>query len=296
MVKQVKDQVPDDVEEMNKDPLPYILFEEEGYFNDYEYPKVSVVIPTYNCAQIISLTLESVLDQQYPDFELIIVDGGSQDRTLEVIKSFRDDRIRILSVSGYHRYEMLNRGITRAFGQYIAFLFPGDYYVWRHTLKLMMTKALEFSTPDLIYCGAILRDGKGELKNLYRPLTHELLRMGQQPTTLQSCFFKKDTFKKIGKFDTDLQMRGGFDLLCRFMQASNLRFGSVHRILTDYDLRIVNIKMVVTHFFESMRIVYKYFGFMAALQWLRHQKDASRLFNLWLSKVKVSFLGRTGSL
>ncbi|WP_098039212.1 glycosyltransferase [Estrella lausannensis] len=275
-----------------KDPLPYVLFEEEGYFNDYEYPKVTIVVPTYNCAQIISLTLETILDQQYPDFEVAIIDGGSQDRTLEVIKSFRDDRIRLYSVTGFHRYEMLNRGITRALGQYIAFLFPGDYYVWRHTLKLMMTKALELNSPDLIYCGAILRDGRGDLKNLYRPLTQDLLRMGQQPTTLQSCFFKKEMFKKIGKFDTGLKLRGGFDLLCRFMQASDLRFGSVHRILTDYDLRIVTKEMVVTHFFESMRIVYRYFGLRATLRWLKHQKDISRLFKLWFSRLKVSFLGR----
>lgn len=293
MAKQRDDQTTAPLaEEKPKEALSYVLFEEEGYFNDYEYPKVTVVIPTYNCAQIISLTLETVLDQQYPDFEVAVIDGGSQDRTLEVVKSFRDDRIRIFSVSGFHRYEMMNRGITRASGQYIAFLFPGDFYVWRHTLKLLMTKALELDSPDLIYCGAILRDGKGTLKHLYRPLTQDLLRMGQQPTTLQSCFFKKDIFRKIGKFDTALELRGGFDLLCRFMQTSNLRFGSVHRILTDYDLRIVTRKMVVAHFFESMRIVYRYFGLKMTLRWLIHQKDTSRLFNLWLSKLKVSFLGR----
>jgi len=87
------------------------LLQSEEKYQDYEFPRVSIVIPTYNSTEKISLTLESVLNQHYPDFEIITVDAGSTDRTLEVIKNFRDERIHIYSVSGFQRYEMLNKGV-----------------------------------------------------------------------------------------------------------------------------------------------------------------------------------------
>src|ERR1700733_13045087 len=95
------------------------LLEENKKYNDYEFPSVSVIIPTFNSTEKISLTLESVLAQIYPDFEIIIVDAGSTERTLEVIKNYRDERIRLYSIPGYQRYEMLNKGISQAKGEYI---------------------------------------------------------------------------------------------------------------------------------------------------------------------------------
>ena len=95
------------------------LVQEIEKYHDYEFPFVSVIIPVYNNAQSISATLESVLEQDYPLFEVVVVDGGSSDRTLEIVKSYHDDRIHIYTVSGYERYEMLNKGITQAKGRYL---------------------------------------------------------------------------------------------------------------------------------------------------------------------------------
>src|SRR5262249_23677584 len=145
-----------------------------------------------NCSQSIAATIGSVLIQDYPSFELIIIDAESTDRTVEVIKRFRDDRILLYSVSDYQRYEMMNKGISLAQGEYINFLFPGDFYLSKFALKLMMTLALKQKKPDLIYCGTLLRDGKSEVKILCRHLDIPLLKRGQQPTSLQSCWFKTE--------------------------------------------------------------------------------------------------------
>jgi glycosyltransferase involved in cell wall biosynthesis len=263
-----------------------------NFFSDYEYPKVSIVIPTFNCVQVIILTLESVLNQVYPDFEIIIIDGGSTDRTLEIIKGLRSDRIKIYSMAGTQRYEMLNKGIALSSGQYIGFLFPGDFYISRQTLKHMMTLVLEKHFPSLVFCGALIRDGKRELKILLRPLIIHYLKQGQQPTSLQSCWFKSEIFKELGKFNTSMEMRGGFDLFCRFVLSNRYKAEPTSRVLTDYDLRRVTWKMVATHFFETFRILFHYFGFFTVWKWLFLQKDFKRFFYLWLSSVKVAFLGR----
>ncbi|MCB1112696.1 MAG: glycosyltransferase, partial [Chlamydiia bacterium] len=223
---------------------------DEGKYQDYEYPKVSIVLPTYNCAQVIGLTLESILNQEYPDFEVIIVDGGSTDRTLEIVKNYREEKVRIFSVSGFQRYEMLNKGISQGTGAYFNFLFPGDYYIYRKTLKYLMGMALDYQSPHMVFCGTMLRGGKTDLKIMYRHLSASLLKKGHQPTSLQSCWLHADVFKKIGKFNTTLKLRGGFDLFCRFVLHHHLKTVSTTRVLTDYDLRLVTRPMIATHFWE----------------------------------------------
>lgn len=92
------------------------------------FPKVSVVIPTKNHGAEIAFTLESLLAQDYPHLEIVIIDAHSTDRTLEIAKSFRSEKIRILSVSQYALSEMWNRGLMATKGDYLSFLEPGTTY------------------------------------------------------------------------------------------------------------------------------------------------------------------------
>lgn len=256
-----------------------------------EFPKVSIVIPTRNDAQLIAGTLESILVQDYPSFEIIVVDS-SEDRTVETIKNYHSDKIRIFSVSKCRRYEMLNKGLSQASGKYVNFLFPGDFYIYKETLKYMMLLALENKSPQMIFCGTLLRDGKSDVKILYRPFNLELLKKGQQPTSLQSCWFRKETLKELGKFNPNYSMRGGYELMCRFALKKEYRVVSANRVLIDYDLRSVTRRMVLTHFWETLRTVQHFFGFMASARWLAYQNEMRRFMKLWLHSLKVAFYGR----
>lgn len=278
------------MEEMNfNQGLPHELYPES------DYPKVSIIIPTYNCSQIIGNTLDSLLSQVYPSFEIIIIDAGSKDRTIEVVKHYRNKMIRIFAVTTYNRYEMLNKGISLAQGNYINIIFPGDYYISKENLHTMMGFAISAHFPDLVFCGCMIRDGRSEAKLLFRNLTLDLLKQGQQPTNLQSCWFKSSLFRKIGKFDTSLQLRGGFDLLCRFMlqKDDEFRHSSIKKILLDYDLQGVTRHMIVLHFFETFKVLRRYFGLKNAIAWLLfRQKDTRRYLKSLGRSLKVAFLGR----
>lgn len=266
------------------------LLRAESKYKPEDYPPISIVIPTKNTAQLISNTLESVLSQDYPNFEIIVIDSSS-DRTLEAIKGYHENKIRIYSVSQCNLYEMLNKGLSQATGQYVNFLFPGDFYIYRETFKCMMILALENNKPQLVYCGTLLRDAAGETKILYRELNLELLRNGQQPTSLQSCWFRADCLRELGKFDPSYKLRGGFELMCRFCLREKHRVASVKRVLTDYDLRAVTRRMVLIHFWETMKTVHRYFGFLATLHWILHQRDIGRFLKLWWHSLKVAFSG-----
>ena len=269
------------------------LIPEPEHLRDSDYPKVSVIVPTQNSATLIADTLESLLSQDYVDFEVVIIDAASTDRTLEIIRSLKDARVRIYSVSSYSRYEMLNKGITHSYGTYLNFLFPGDFYIHKSVLKDVLRLSVTEPKPYLIYGGTLIRDGKSETKILFRELTIDLLKSGRQPSSLQSCWFKCETFKEIGKFNTDLKQRGGYDLLCRFMLNGNLSYKSTSRVVTDYDLRAVTRKMVVKHFLETMYIVNKYFGFSYVLKWLYNQNDSTRYLKLWWKSMRVALFGKT---
>ncbi|MCB1113358.1 MAG: glycosyltransferase [Chlamydiia bacterium] len=266
--------------------------EEWDQSGDHLLPKVSIIIPTLNSAPLIASTLETLLEQDYPDYEIIVIDAASKDRTMEVVKSLRDNRVKVYSVSSYSRYEMLNKGITHAEGEYLNFLFPGDFYLHQKTLRTMIRLAQENENPSMVYCGTVLRAREKPARILYRKLTLNLLRSGRQPTSLQSCWFKSDVFKRLGMFDTGLQQRGGLDLMCRIMLNGTLKSASTNRVFTDYDLRAVTQDMVVRHFWETMQIVNRYFGFGATLVWLCRQKDIGRYLKLWRKSLKAAFTGK----
>lgn len=264
--------------------------ENEG--EDYLLPKVSIVIPTKNSAPLIASTLETLLQQDYPDFEIIVIDAASQDRTIEVVKSLRDPRVKVYSVTDYSRYEMLNKGITHAEGEYLNFLFPGDFYLNNYTLRTMIRLAKKYGNPSMIYCGTVLRSREKDIKVMYRRLNLKLLRSGRQPTSLQSCWFRHDIFKRLGMFDSSLEQRGGLDLMCRMLLDGELKVASTNKVFTDYDLRSVTQKMVVRHFWETMRVVSRYFGPWAVVVWLFKQKDLSRFLTLWKRSFKAAFTGK----
>ncbi|MBD2177249.1 glycosyltransferase [Pseudanabaena sp. FACHB-1998] len=91
-------------------------------------PLISVIIPTYNHEKYIAETIQSVLDQTFKDFELIVINDGSTDRTEEIIQKFKDDRIRYIYQQNQGPSRASNRGILEAKGTYICLLAGDDVY------------------------------------------------------------------------------------------------------------------------------------------------------------------------
>lgn len=88
--------------------------------------KVSVIIPTYNYGRFLGEAIQSVLDQTFTDFELIVVDDGSTDNTKEVVSSFKDSRIKYIFQENCGVSAAQNTGIRASTGEYIAILGSDD--------------------------------------------------------------------------------------------------------------------------------------------------------------------------
>lgn len=256
-----------------------------------EKPEFSIILPTYNASQSISMTLETILAQDFQRFEVIVVDGGSNDRTLEMIKNFYDQRIRICLIAGHHRYEMLNKGISLAHGQYINFLFPGDYYLNRNILSYVLEEIKKSDFPSIFFGLSLRRDIKSDLRVTFRSLNLETLKLGRQPTNLQSCWFHGNVFKILGKFSTHYTLRGNYEFFCRFQLHSQLRAISRNRVLVDFVFLPWVRSNLFTHFIETFKIVFQYFGFKTAIKWLFIQKDIGQILKITLQKIQKAFVG-----
>ena len=111
-------------------------------------PKVSVVIPTHNRAGFLQAAIQSVLNQTFQDFEIIVVDDASEDQTTEIVRSFSDPRIRYMRhESNKGQGASRNDGIRQASGEYIALLDDDDEWLPE---KLAKQVALLDSSPSQV--------------------------------------------------------------------------------------------------------------------------------------------------
>ncbi len=129
---------------------------------------VSVIIPTYNRAQLLVEAVNSVLAQTHQDFEIIVVDDGSTDDTAEVIQNIPDPRIKVISQDNAGRSVARNRGLQAAIGTYIGFLDDDDLYLPE---KLAREIAFLDSHPeiDMVACGTQFWWKSGEVKINWQP-------------------------------------------------------------------------------------------------------------------------------
>jgi len=154
-------------------------------------PKISVITVTYNDAESLLKTMESVRSQSYPNIEYIVIDGGSSDSTLSYIKSFEDVISCFVSEADEGIYDAMNKGSKLAAGEYITFLNAGDYYYSDDCLERIFTEA-EICSYDVIYGSNYYYKNRKMILQEPRPL--ELFYRGM-PFNHQSVFVRSDLVK-----------------------------------------------------------------------------------------------------
>ena len=117
-------------------------------------PKVSIITAVYNNAEFVRVALESAKNQDYPNIEHIIIDGGSTDRTLDILHEHKDQIATLVSEPDNGIYDALNKGIERATGKYIAFLHSDDVFGSDSAISRLVEQAerqnAEFCCSDVI--------------------------------------------------------------------------------------------------------------------------------------------------
>ena len=173
-------------------------------------PTVSVIIPTYNRAHLIGRAIQSVLNQTYRDFEIIVVDDGSADNTEEVVKSFYDKRIKYIKhKKNKGAAATRNTGIKAARGKYIAFQDSDDEWLPEKLEKQMKVFENAPAKVGVVYTDMwrIMRNKRKyyfsspmitpEDGIIYKQaLDYKVMNIG-----IQTALIKREVFEKVGMFD-----------------------------------------------------------------------------------------------
>lgn len=213
-------------------------------------PEVSVIIPTYNRAHLIGRAIQSVLNQTYREFEIIVVDDGSTDNTEEVVKSFNDERLR------YTRHEQnkgaaaaRNTGIKIAGGDYIAFQDSDDEWLPGKLEKQIKVFENASSKVGVVYTGILRIQGD---KRVYSPgpkITqkegdiHNALLAGSFIGT-QLALVKRECFDKVGIFDECLPAYIDWELWIRISKYYYFRCVDEPLVISYYQPESISANLI----------------------------------------------------
>lgn len=183
---------------------------------------ISVVIPLYNKEQSITSTLQTVLGQSYQDFEIVIVNDGSTDHSIEEVTKVTDPRIRLIHQSNAGVSAARNRGIAEAQGEYIAFLDADDE--WKPDyLKTQYELTLKYPACSVFACNYEFKDTQGRVTpTIIRKLPFkgedgilsnyfEIASYSHPPLWTSAVMVKKNSIQSIGGFP--IGIKSGEDLL-----------------------------------------------------------------------------------
>jgi glycosyltransferase involved in cell wall biosynthesis len=130
--------------------------------------KLSVITITWNAAATLERTLRSVREQSWPHIEHLIIDGGSDDGTLELIGRYAHEQLRWVSEPDRGLYDAMNKGAAMAKGDYLCFLNAGDTFFAADTVEKMMLTFEDASAPDILYGETAIVDDAGTFLHMRR--------------------------------------------------------------------------------------------------------------------------------
>jgi glycosyltransferase involved in cell wall biosynthesis len=228
-------------------------------------PLVSIVTPSYNQGQFIRETIESVLNQDYPQIEYIVIDGGSTDNTLEILKTY-SDRIRWLSAPDLGQADAVNKGFKMARGDILGWLNSDDTYT-PGAIGAVVECFTRYPELVMIYGDACYIDQNGKIIDKYVSERFGLKRLAESCFICQpAAFIRSEVFERIGELDTNLHLCMDYDYwirIGRHYPAAMIKYlEGVYLANSRIHSETKTVKMQESHYQECMETTKRHFGFI----------------------------------
>lgn len=186
--------------------------------------KVSVITVCFNAAQTIEQTVESVLDQKEIELEYIIVDGASQDETLQLIKPYQRKIAHIVSEKDTGMYQAINKGLELATGDIIAILNADDFYaspfVLSDVVELMFQQNVDAVYGDLQY---VERHNPTKVIRFWKSGEYNRKKFTRGWMPPHPAFFcKRECYSRFGNFNLDFSSAADYELMLRFLYVNQV--------------------------------------------------------------------------
>ena len=198
--------------------------------------KISVVTVAYNSAGTIRQTVESFLRQRYADKELLIIDARSTDGTVPIVRSYRDDSIRVISEKDAGIYDAMNKGLRLFTGQAVGFLNSDDTFRTDRALDLISEGLRE---ADIVFSDLYMVTDH-RTKRVFRTwktgeFSPSAFRFGWMPPH-PTFYVRRNVAEAVGEFDLRYQIASDYDYMLRAMSVHTHRIKYIPHFLIDYQV------------------------------------------------------------
>lgn len=191
--------------------------------------KFSIITATYNSAATLRDTMESILRQNYTDYEYIVVDGASKDGTVDIICEYEpqfEGRMRWISEPDRGLYDAMNKGISMATGDVVGLLNSDDFYTSDDVLATVARELSGIDALDAIYGDVHYVNDEDLTKQVRyyssRRFTRKRMRMGYMPAH-PSFYVRRECYERYGTFDVSYRVAADFDNLLRLIYVNGIR-------------------------------------------------------------------------
>ena len=184
-------------------------------------PRISVVVPSYNQAQYLELTLRSILDQDYPNLELIVIDGGSKDESPEIIRKYQQHMKFWCSEPDGGQSKGIVKGFSHATGEILCFLNSDDLFE-PGALREVGDYFLRHPNVDAVYGDALWIDGLGKTIQPKKemPFNRFIWLYTYNYVPSMSMFWRRSIYDRAGGINPEFQLAFDADLWIRFSDAN----------------------------------------------------------------------------
>lgn len=227
-------------------------------------PKITVITPTYNSENTLDGTIGALLRQTFSDFEYIIIDGVSKDKTIEKIKGYIPDfeskgvTVRIISEPDKGVYDAMNKGISYAQGELIGITNSDDWYE-DNALEAMWTKYSDSKTDktnSMIYgIERVWKDDK-----IFNVQRRGASFISESVLPHSTFFVAKQVYETYGAFDLSVKILADYDFICRCV-SKGVKLEEVDVVISNF--RLGGISSSYFDFYEDYYKIQHKYGFIS---------------------------------
>lgn len=219
-------------------------------------PFISIIIPVFNSEDTILTALKSILQQTFKDFEIRIVDGLSTDKTLEIVQSLNDERIKIHSQNDKGIYDAMNKGIHYAQGEWLYFI-GSDDYLYNNDVLLTLSKKLKKTNNGVLYGNVMIKGDTGWATDGQVYNGKYSFRKLLKSNICHQCMFYRRSFILQKKIQYDLKYPisadWDFNIACRLQS----KFTFVNEIVAVFNAGGISTgKSILEPFLEERKVKY----------------------------------------
>ena len=215
--------------------------------------KVSIITVVWNDSEGLERTIKSIINQTYENIEFIVIDGGSTDGTLEIIKKYEKNIDYVVSEEDKGIYDAMNKGIIASTGSWLSFMNAGDTFINEHILKKV--KFENFDDKVLLYGKKVYN------KKVIEPLAIEKLKVGEIHANHQSMFFNKKLLGDELIYNLEYKIYGDYELGNKIYLHYPKLITYIDIIIADFEGGGVSSVPSAQKRRDKYKIVFKYYGF-----------------------------------